>query len=69
MTEILKSLMNPGVIWVLIPLAAIIGAMVNKGLKAHYNHQERMAKIENGIDPDKYSEQNSFQKTLQDFIS
>ena len=56
MTEILKSSMNPGVIWVLIPLAAIIGAMVNKGLKAHYNHQERMAKIENGIDPDKYSE-------------
>ena len=56
MTDIFKSLMNPATIWVLIPLVAIIGAMINKGLKAHYIHEERMAKIENGIDPDAYVE-------------
>ena len=52
MQDIFRALMNPAIIWVLIPLAAIIGAFVNKGLKARYEHEERMAKIENGIDPD-----------------
>lgn len=43
--------MQPGVLALLIPIVAILGVAVNKGLKAHYAHQERMAKIENGLDP------------------
>lgn len=53
MSDALSALMNPALIWVLIPLAAIICVQVNKGLKAQYEHKERMAKIENGMDPDK----------------
>jgi hypothetical protein len=44
----LQSLLNPAVLVFLIPLAAIgIG-----GLKMWLNHQERMEKIRQGIDPD-----------------
>jgi len=52
MFDIFDSLLKPEVIIFLIPLAAIIGAVINKTQKARYEHEERMAKIENGIDPD-----------------
>ncbi|MEE9371708.1 MAG: hypothetical protein V3V00_01515 [Saprospiraceae bacterium] len=52
MYDSLKTLLQPEVVWVLIPLVAIIGAFVNKGLKANYKHKERLAKIEAGINPD-----------------
>lgn len=51
MSDLLQSMMNPGVLALLIPIVAILGFAINKGLKAHYAHQERMAKIENGLDP------------------
>ncbi len=48
MDGFLQSLLNPAVLVFLIPLAAIaIG-----GLKMWLNHQERMEKIRQGIDPD-----------------
>jgi len=50
MQDVLRSLMSPQVIWVLIPLAAIIGVAVNKGLKSHYAHKERLARIEAGLE-------------------
>ena len=50
--DVIKSLMNPALIWVLIPLAAIIGSFIYKGLKLHYEHKERMARIEMGMEPD-----------------
>ncbi len=50
--EALEKLMDPGIIWVLIPVVAIIGYYVNKGLKNHYAHVERKEKIRMGIDPD-----------------
>ena len=50
MTDFMKALAHPGLIWVLIPIAAIIGSFVIKGLKMHYAHKERMAKIEMGIE-------------------
>lgn len=52
MEEITKLLAQPQVAVFLIPIVAIIGYAVNKGLKANYEHKERMTKIENGIDPD-----------------
>jgi len=52
MNDVLKSIMEPQNLVFLIPIVAILGYAVNKGLKSHYEHQERMAKIENGIDPD-----------------
>jgi hypothetical protein len=46
-TSILEHLLNPGVVWVFIPLAGIIS------LSAMFiKHRERMAKIGMGIDPD-----------------
>ncbi len=50
--EVLEKLINPAVIWVTIPLAAIILTFARKMLRNHYEHQERMAKIEAGMDPD-----------------
>ncbi len=48
MIDLLRSFADPSVIWVLIPLVAIIGSFVHKGLKLHYEHKERMARIEYG---------------------
>jgi hypothetical protein len=52
MTQLLEHVLNPGIVWVFIPLAGIalggvlsIGGMIIK-------HRERMAKIGMGIDPD-----------------
>jgi len=48
MNEIIKEIFNPAVLVFLIPLAGIgLGAF-----KVWTNHQERMEKIRNGIDPD-----------------
>lgn len=51
--EYLENLLDPKIIGVLIPVVAIIGYYVNKGLKNHYAHLERKEKISMGIDPDK----------------
>jgi len=49
--EFFSKLLNPGVLVFLIPLAGIgVGA-----LKMWLNHQERMEKIRQGIDPDRNS--------------
>ncbi len=53
MEEALKAIARPEVAVFLIPIVAILGFAVNKGLKSNYKHKERMAKIENGIDPDR----------------
>ena len=50
--EALEKIINPTTIWVLIPIIALLGYFVNKGLKNHYKHQERMEKIRAGTDPD-----------------
>ena len=48
MADLLHSFANPAVIWVIIPVVAIIASFVHKGLKLHYEHKERMARIEYG---------------------
>ncbi|KGJ89336.1 hypothetical protein [Thalassotalea sp. ND16A] len=46
------KIFQPQVLALLIPVIAIIAVFGNKALKAHHQHQERMEKIRNGIDPD-----------------
>ena len=46
-------LLQPGTLALLIPILAIIGVFGNKALKAHHKHVERLAKINQGIDPDR----------------
>ena len=45
-------LLSPRVVWVLIPIVAIIGTFSVLGVKVYFRHVERMEKIRNGIDPD-----------------
>ncbi len=51
-TNILEHLLNPGLVWVFIPLVAILvgGTLSLAGMIIR--HRERMAKIGMGIDPD-----------------
>ncbi len=50
--QALEKLMDPAMVWVVIPVVAIIGYYVNKGLRRHYEHVERIEKIRAGQDPD-----------------
>jgi hypothetical protein len=61
-TSILELLLNPGVVWVFIPLAGIaLGGVIS--LSAMFiKHRERMAKIGMGIDPDAPTQSNQPQE-------
>ena len=50
--DILEKLLDPAVLIFLIPVVAIIGVSGRKMLRIHYEHQERMARIEAGYPPD-----------------
>jgi len=47
-----EKLLSPGVVWVLIPVLAIVGVFAKQMLNRYFDHKERMAKIEAGMDPD-----------------
>jgi hypothetical protein len=51
-TNILEQVLNPGVIWIFIPLAGILLGGVISLSAMIIKHRERMAKIGMGIDPD-----------------
>ncbi|WDE12389.1 hypothetical protein [Thalassomonas haliotis] len=51
--EWFHQLLQPATLALLIPIVAIIGTFGNKALKAHHEHVERLAKINQGIDPDR----------------
>jgi len=50
--EVLDKVMSPAVLVFLIPIVAILAFFGRKMLDRYFDHQERMAKIEAGIDPD-----------------
>ena len=50
--EFLQALLRPEVLWAVIPIVAIIMVFGSKMLTRYFEHQERLAKIEAGIDPD-----------------
>lgn len=52
MESMIGKLLQPEIIWVLIPLVAIIGLFARQLVQRYFSHKERMAKIEAGMDPD-----------------
>ena len=48
-----EKLLNPAVIWAVIPVVAIIMIFGKQIISRYFDHQERMAKIEAGMDPDR----------------
>ncbi len=49
----LEKLLDPAIIWVVIPVVAIIGVFGKQIVSRYFDHKERMAKIEAGMDPDR----------------
>jgi hypothetical protein len=65
---IVEQLLNPGIVWVFIPLAGIALGGVLALAKLITKHRERMAKIGMGMDPDSplnpnQPQQESFRQT------
>ena len=52
MAAFFERLLSPEVVWVLIPVLAIVGVFAKQMLNRYFDHQERMARIEAGMDPD-----------------
>ncbi len=50
--EFLDKLLQPQVLGPLIGVVAVVGGLAVAALKLYFNHQERIEKIRNGIDPD-----------------
>ncbi|HEX4071143.1 MAG TPA: hypothetical protein VHX68_08235 [Planctomycetaceae bacterium] len=50
--SVVQQLLQPEIVWVLIPLAAILLWGVRSVTHSFIQHRERMAKIGMGIDPD-----------------
>ena len=50
--EFLQALLRPDILWAVIPIVAIIMVYSSKMLSRYFEHQERLAKIEAGMDPD-----------------
>ena len=48
--------LNPAVVWVLIPITAIVVSGVHGILKLYLRHQERLAMIQQGMNPDALSD-------------
>ena len=52
MAAFFDKLLSPGVVWVLIPVLAIVGVFAKQMLNRYFDHKERMARIEAGMDTD-----------------
>jgi hypothetical protein len=62
MSPVLEKLLNPGIVWVFIPLAGIaLGGIISLA-GMFIKHRERMAKIGMGIDPDAATNSNQPQE-------
>lgn len=57
MESFLEKLLSPDVVWVVIPVVAIIAVAARVVTQRYFDHKERMAKIEAGMDPDVQIEQ------------
>ena len=49
--------LNPAVVWICIPIAAIVLSGIQALVKMYFSHQERIAMIEHGIHPDQIDPQ------------
>lgn len=52
MNPLLERVLEPGVLALLIPVVAVVGGITAGITKMVIQHRERMAKLEQGIDPD-----------------
>ena len=52
LVEFLEKLIRPEVVWVVIPVIAIVMGIGKSMLNRYFDHQERMARIEAGLDPE-----------------
>ena len=52
METVFDKLLRPDVLGVLMVILVVIGVSASKILPRYFEHRERMAKIEAGIDPD-----------------
>ncbi len=50
--ELLEKFLRPDVIGPMIGLVAVVGGICIGVIKLYFNHQERIEKIQAGIDPD-----------------
>ncbi len=50
--DILDKFLRPDIIGPMIGLVAVIGGICIGAIKLYFNHQERIEKIQAGIDPD-----------------
>ncbi len=50
--DTLAQILRPEVLGVMIPIVTVISVFTVIGLKSHYKHKERLAKIQAGMDPD-----------------
>lgn len=57
----MSKLLQPEIMVFLIPIVAIIGGIFISALKLNYKHEERIAKIKAGIDPDAQYEDEEFE--------
>jgi len=55
--EFMRDLLNPEVVWVVIPVVAIVMGIGKTMLSRYYDHQERMAEIEAGMERGDESEE------------
>ena len=53
----LRALFNPATLALLIPIAAIVGHYIIRAQQMQYEHEERIAKIKAGINPDLVEEE------------
>jgi hypothetical protein len=52
MLTLWDRILQPQVVWVLIPVAGIVMVGINSALAQIHRHRERLAMIEQGLDPD-----------------
>jgi len=48
----LSRLLQPEILIFIVPIVAILGGVYIKALKLNHAHDERLAKIDAGLDPD-----------------
>ena len=61
-----RFLLNPAVVWVLIPISYFIVTGIREIYERYCVHQERLAMIENGIhpdDPNEYPDTDPYRET------
>lgn len=52
MADAVSRIFQPDVVWALIPIVIVVVIYGNKMLNRYFEHKEKMARIQAGIEPD-----------------